>query len=175
MLRLILILSVIGVVLLSAGYRLPFVKASDEHYFNKGLRFDKESKYERAEDYFQRALRVNPSHADAHLALGAIYLKTGELEEAERSIFRALEALARSGLRGPYYKKNLSLAYNNLGVVEEKRILQAIERQDFIAAESHLTNSRALYQEAMEHDPQNELAFYNWRRLPEQIISTDTG
>jgi tetratricopeptide (TPR) repeat protein len=175
MLRLILFLSVIGIVLLSAGYRLPFVKGSEEHYFNKGLRFDEEENYDRAEEYFQRALKINPSLADAHLALGAIYLKTGELEDAERSILQAIKTLPHSGLRRPSYKRTLSLAYNNLGVLEEKRILRAMARQDFHAAEDHLTSSRAFYMEAMEHDPQNELAFYNWRRLPEQIITTSAG
>jgi tetratricopeptide (TPR) repeat protein len=174
MLRLIGLLFVIGIVLLSAGYRLPFTNVSEEHYFSKGLRFDEEENYKRAEDYFKRALKINPSLANAHLALGAIYLKTGELLEAERSLLKAIETLPRSGLRGPSYKRNLSLAYNNLGVVEEKRILQAIERQDFLAAENHLSSSRAFYLEAMEYDPQNELAFYNWRRLPEKIISTGT-
>jgi tetratricopeptide (TPR) repeat protein len=175
MLRLILLFSVIGIVLLSAVYKLSFVKGSEEYYYNRGLRFDEEENYDRAEEYFQRALKINPSLADAHLALGAIYLKTDELEDAERSILRALETLPRSGLRGPSYKRILSLAYNNLGVVEEKRILLAIARQDFQAAENHLTISRALYVEAMEHDPKNELAFYNWRRLPEQIITTGAG
>ncbi|UCH09599.1 MAG: tetratricopeptide repeat protein [Fidelibacterota bacterium] len=173
--RVILFLLAAGVFVLSAGYTPLLKRDSATYYFEQGIRHDEREDYERAEEALRKALTINSNLANAHLALGAVYLKTDRLREAEQSIMQTIHTLPRSGVRGAEYKKILSLAYNNLGVIEEKRIIRALAEQDIPAAESHLASSRAFYLEAMEFDPQNELAFYNWRRLPAQIIRTTGG
>jgi tetratricopeptide (TPR) repeat protein len=173
--RLILFLLAAGILVLSAGYPPLLKVGSATYYFEQGLRYDEREDYERAEEFLEQALAKNSNLANAHLALGAIYLKTDRLAEAEQSILQTIHTLPRSGVRGAAYKNILSLAYNNLGVIEEKRVIRALVEQDIAAAESHLASSRAFYLEAMEFDPKNELAFYNWRRLPAQIIRTTEG
>jgi len=111
--------------------------------------------------------------AEAYLALGAIYLKTGRIEEAEASTLRVIETLPRSQLlRGAAYKKTLSMAYNNMGVVEEMRATKAVLNCNLTAAETHRQESSSLYQNALEIDPHNSLAWYNLRQLPGQIKKT---
>lgn len=175
MMRLVLILLAVGIFVLSAGYTPLFKKDSAMYYFEQGIRYDEREQYEKAEEFLEQALTINANLANAHLALGAIYLKTDRLLEAEQSTMQTIHTLPRSGVRGAEYKKILSLAYNNLGVIEEKRVIRALAEQDLAAAEDHLASSRAFYLEAMEFDPKNELAFYNWRRLPEKIIRTTEG
>jgi len=107
--------------------------------------------------------------ARAHLALGAVYLKTRRIEEAEASLLKVIETLPRARLWGSAYSGTLSMAYNNLGVVEEMRAVKAIYRSDLTAVETHRLESKSLYQSALEIDPHNSLAWDNLRQLPGPI------
>lgn len=107
--------------------------------------------------------------AKAHLALGAVYLKTGRIEKAETSMVKVIETLPRAQLWGAAYNETLSMAYNNLGVVEEMRAVMAVYRSDLTAAETHRLKSSSFYQNALEIAPYNSLAWNNLQRLPGHI------
>ncbi len=158
-----------GILMIFAGYSPPASDTPPSYYYNKGLAYEQAGRYDRAERQFKRALRKSPLMAEAHLALGAVYLKTGRIEEAETSLLKVIETLPRSQIRGATYNTTLSMAYNNMGVIEEMRAAKAIYRFDLTAAETHRLKTSSLYQNALEFDPHNSLAWYNLWQLPGQI------
>lgn len=162
-----------GILLVLTGFGPAVVSDMlPSYYYNKGLTYEQEGRYDRAEKKFQQALRRNPVMAKAHLALGAVYLKTGRIEEAETSLLKVIETLPRAKLWGATYNETLSMTYNNMGVVEEMRAVKAVYRLDLTAAETHRLESRSFYQSALEIDPYNYLAGNNLRQLPGQIKIT---
>lgn len=158
-----------GILMIFAGYSPTAPDTPPSYYYNKGLTYKQAGRYDRAERQFERALRKNPVMAEAHLALGAVYLKTGRIEEAETSMLKVIETLPRAQLWGAAYNTTLSMAYNNMGVIEEMRAAKAVYRFDLTAAETHTLKTSSLYQNALEFDPHNSLAWYNLRQLPGQI------
>ena len=159
-----------GILLVLTGFSPAVVSdILPSYYYNRGLAYEQEGRYDRAEKKLQQALRKNPVMSKAHLALGAVYLKTGRIDEAEVSLLKVIGTLPRARSWGSVYSGTLSMAYNNLGVVEEMRAVKAIYRSDLIAAEAHRLESRSLYQSALEIDPHNSLAWDNLRQLPGQI------
>ncbi len=61
-----------------------------------GLAYDEEGDLENAERYFQRALRIDPDFAAAHLSLGRLYTRTGRTREARRHLAAVLLLAPRS-------------------------------------------------------------------------------
>ena len=155
------------------GYSPPAPGPSPSHYYNKGLAYEQAGRYDRAERQFKRAIRVNPTMAKAHLALGAVYLKAGRIDEAEATIITAIVTLPRSQLWGSSYRSTLSMAYNNMGVVEEWRAVREVLEFELTEAEAHRANAESLYQNALKLDPRNSLALGNLRRLPGRIKNSD--
>ncbi len=75
-------------------------------YYQMGLSFMKEEKFQDAFVEFQKAIKSNPDNKLALNALGLIYLKFEDFERAEQSFLDALDVDGK-----------FSEAYNNLGVV----------------------------------------------------------
>ncbi|MGH9756466.1 MAG: FG-GAP-like repeat-containing protein [Candidatus Acidiferrales bacterium] len=95
---------------------------------------------DQAEVFFKRALKDDPSGAEALYGLGSVYLQQEKTEEARWSFERAVQLHAN-------YPGTLPKAWNNLGILaaREERMDEAI--QDF--------------QRALQIDPDNVIALGN--------------
>jgi protein O-mannosyl-transferase len=73
--------------------------------------------FEKAIDYFQRALKILPTYTDAHNNLAAAYVEVGRLNEA----LPHLEMAARLNARDPMAHTNLGAVLAGLGRITEAR------------------------------------------------------
>jgi tetratricopeptide (TPR) repeat protein/peroxiredoxin len=98
---------------------LPFPGVIDtlefqRNYLNYGSVYFQRGYLEQAEASFQKALRDDPSSAEALYGLGSIYLKQEKTREARESFERATRLQAR-------YSDTLANAWNNLGLVATRQ------------------------------------------------------
>jgi tetratricopeptide (TPR) repeat protein/peroxiredoxin len=105
---------------------LPFAGVTDasefrRNYLSYGSVFFQRGYYEQAGSSFQRALRDDPSSAEALYGLGSVYLKQDKIIEARESFERATRLNAS-------YPETLPNAWNNLGLLatREARTAEAI-------------------------------------------------
>jgi general secretion pathway protein D len=66
----------------------------DMRLSNKGLDYIKDGNYQKAEEYLQRALKINPDNPYAVLNMGVVYYETGRKEQA-REMFNKVLSLAQ--------------------------------------------------------------------------------
>ncbi|MEP0774120.1 MAG: alkaline phosphatase family protein [Acidobacteriota bacterium] len=64
---------------------------------NLGLVHLEAKRYRKAEEAFLKAIETNPSYASPHYNLRRLYLETSRFEEADRSLWRAVELGLRDG------------------------------------------------------------------------------
>ena len=153
----------------SAGLSRPAPPTPAEVYVEEGLVYEAEGQWDLAKQRFELALKRDPDHVQAHLALGAIYLKADHLDRAEASTLKVVALLPRTAVRGWEYSQTLSMAYNNLGALEAKRSIQALLLGDRDAAERHWDVSADYYRRALEVDSENIYARVNLRRSLPQL------
>ena len=94
---------------------LPFPGNADTYEFGRnnlslGSAFFQRGYYDQAEASFQRALRDDPSSAEAHYGLGSVYLKQEKNAEAQASFEQAVKLTAS-------YPDTVPNAWNNLGLL----------------------------------------------------------
>ena len=65
----------------------------DMRYSNKGLSEIKDGNYQKAEEYLQKSLSINPDNPYAVLNMGVVYYETGRKEQA-REMFNKVLSLA---------------------------------------------------------------------------------
>jgi len=138
-------------------------------FYTLGLDSEAVGNFEQSEYWLQAALRKDPEFAAAHLALGAIYIKSERLEEAETSTYKVFETLPAAEVWGKEYGTILSMAYNNLGVIEQYRRGRAIEDGNLAVAINHWKIAVASYDSALEIDPFNALAKENRKQVNQEI------
>ena len=104
--------------------------------------------FDEAVEAYQRALELEPGHADAHLNVGRLLHEEGSFEEAEAHYRAALEARPED-----------ATAIFNLGVVleDQERLLEALEA----------------YRAAIGADPDYADAYYNLAGLYERLDKRD--
>jgi tetratricopeptide (TPR) repeat protein len=137
--------------------------------YSLGLDSEAVGKLGQSEYWLQTALRKDPQFAAAHLALGAIYIKSDRLEEAETSTYKVFETLPAAEVWGKEYGTILSMAYNNLGVIEQYRRGRAIEDGNLAVAINHWKIAAASYDSALEIDPFNALAKENRKQVNQEV------
>lgn len=129
--------------------------------FKKAVKYHQSGQSTLAEQQYKLALEKNPELAGAHLNLGLIYIENGLYDEAESSTRKAIEIYERTKgtfIRSSTWQQSLSLAYNNLGVIEMTRCKQAELSDDFATAKSHWKNGMIYFRKAIELDPLNSKA-----------------
>ena len=67
-----------------------------QKYFKKGLSKQKERNFAAAEDFYKRALRLDPMHLDANYLLGTLYAEQRDLAKAMKFLKQAAEINPRS-------------------------------------------------------------------------------
>ncbi len=69
-----------------------------EELFEEGARLvEEEGKYDDAIGPFKKAVQLDPSHAEAHEALGCCYYAKGDFEAAKRHFAKTLELVPHDG------------------------------------------------------------------------------
>ncbi|MBV8053581.1 MAG: VCBS repeat-containing protein [Acidobacteriaceae bacterium] len=148
-------------------------------YFQRGY-------YEQAGTSFQRALRDDPSSAEAAYGLGSVYLQQNKTSEARDWFERAIKLQAA-------YPDTLPNAWNNLGLIatREGHASQAILyfekalelNPDYVIALDNLGNAyrqlreweaaRKILEHAVEVGPQDPEANYSLAMVYAQLDNTD--
>ncbi|MEI8230730.1 MAG: tetratricopeptide repeat protein [Candidatus Peregrinibacteria bacterium] len=112
-------------------------------YRNAGTVLIRLGRFDQAKLYFRSALALSPAGTEAHLGLGFLYKKQGNLKEAEKEFLAAADS--------DFTKVSASLALGDL----------AYERDDREGA-------RAYYEKVLKIDPENELALTNLAVIDEE-------
>jgi tetratricopeptide (TPR) repeat protein len=124
---------------------LPFSGVSETYEFGRnslslGSAFFQRGYFEPAETAFRRALRDDPSSAEASYGLGSVYLKQDKSREARDSFERAVKLAAS-------YPDTLPNAWNNLGLLSTR--------------EGHIDDAVGYFQEALRVSPDYWIALEN--------------
>jgi len=124
---------------------LPFTGVSDNYEFSRnylsfGAVFFERRYLAPAEDFFQLALKDDPSGAEPYYGLGSVYLQQRKSAEARKSFVRATELHAN-------YPGTLPKAWNNLGILA--------------AREGRTEEAVANFQQALKTDPDYAVAIDN--------------
>lgn len=93
-----------------------------EEYFGKGLTLYGQNKHEDAILELRKALELDPSFGDAHLAIGHALQRLGRLPEAVEAIQMAIE----SNPQEPMYHTSLSTVYRDMGMIPQAEEEMAI-------------------------------------------------
>lgn len=137
--------------------------------YNKALEHQASGKLDLAEQEYKIALQKNPGLAEAHMNIGVIYVERGWLDGAEESTKKAIaifEKTQTTWIKGSSWQQSLAIAYNNLGMVEINRAIQA-ERESMDAGEkerrrySHWKQAMSYFEKAVELDSSNSQAHAN--------------
>jgi tetratricopeptide (TPR) repeat protein len=136
---------------------LPFKGVTDttefgRNYLSSGSAFFQHGYFEQAGAAFERALRDNPSSAEALYGLGSVYLNQGKASEARDSFERATKLPAS-------YPDTLANAWNNLGLLT--------------AREGHSEAALAYFQQALRLSPDHVVALENLGSAYRQLKKWD--
>lgn len=96
-----------------------------EEHFGKGLTLYGQNKHEEAIQELRKAVELDPSFADACLAIGHALHRLKRLPEAVEAIQRAIEINPQE----PMYHTSLSTVYRDMGRIPEAEEEMAISFQ----------------------------------------------
>lgn len=88
---------------------------ADKAYYNRGMGFGIQGRYQLAIKDFSKAIEIHPKYSNAYNNRGNAYANLGDYRQAIRDFTRAIEVEPRNA--EAYY--NLGLAYSVLGNVEQ--------------------------------------------------------
>lgn len=138
--------------------------------YNKGVQFQQTNQTELAEQQFKLAIQQNPELAEAYLNIGLIYMNRTWLDGAEQMTNKCISILDRTQktiIEGSTLNQTLSIAYNNLGVVELGRCLQAEQKYNYVLAKQHWKSGMGYFRYAVKLDPMNSQAQANIQNFQE--------
>jgi tetratricopeptide (TPR) repeat protein len=111
-----LILQILLVLFLLTSYAATsYGQGKFSQYYNKGIEYYKEGKYDQAGKEFGKALELKPNHVYAMYGLGNTYYCKAKYDEAVKTYIKAIKL-------NPDYPKvhySLSLAYSKLGMTRD--------------------------------------------------------
>jgi Tfp pilus assembly protein PilF len=99
--------------------------ATKEEYFGRGLTLYGQNKHEETVAELKKALELDPSFADAHLAMGHALHKLKRLPEAAEAIQKAIAINPQD----PMYHTSLSTVYRDMGRISDAEEEMAISFQ----------------------------------------------
>ncbi|MBI4774794.1 MAG: tetratricopeptide repeat protein [Deltaproteobacteria bacterium] len=112
------------------AYKHAIADAEDEEqFYQKGYRFMAEGRYEDAISAFRKAIEINHLFAEAYRGLGEVYMKKGNIDEAEEYLIKAgklfieksqFNEARQSILLALKVNPNSANPYNTLGIVYRK-------------------------------------------------------
>src|ERR1700738_3501241 len=108
--------------------------------YNNGVNHQGTKQSTLAEQDYKLALQQNPSLAEAHLNLGIMYMDTQWWDDAEEETKQAVALFEKTKttlVAGATWQQSLSIAYNNLGVIEMSRAQGFDASRNSTQARSH--------------------------------------
>ena len=112
------------------AYKTAIADAEDEEeYYQKGYRYMAEGRYEEAISAFRKAIEINHLFAEAYRGLGEVYMKRGNIDEAEKYLIGAgklfiqksqFNEARQSILLALKVNPGSANPYNTLGIVYRK-------------------------------------------------------
>lgn len=132
--------------------------------YNQGLNYQETNQLTLAEQQYNLAIQENPDLAEAYLNLGVIYLNNAWYDGAEQTTNKCISTLQRTQktlVKGSTVNQTLSIAYNNLGMVEIGRAIQAESKSNSFLARNHWKKGMAYYRKAVQLDPTDSQAQAN--------------
>lgn len=120
-------------------HELTAANLAEEHY-NLGMVYDRQEKFDRAIQEYNKAIELQPDHVMAHFRMALVYQNQGVIEKAEEKYLEVIELFPRA-----------ALAYNNLGLIYEGR--------------KDLSNAEKLYIKARDAHPLLPDPLYNLASL----------
>ncbi len=150
---------ILPILLLFAVLLFSGCATTDMAYSNRGFEELSRNNYEKAEEYLQKALALNPNNPYAILNMGAVYQNTGRYEKACQMYDKLIELDAKvtaerstqDWAQGKQLvniaKRNYDMAYSNLAYEE-------LARNNYLKAEEYLQKALAL-------NPDNPYALLN--------------
>jgi len=153
----------IGLLLLLPLLTITGCSSTDpgENEFNKGIEAERFDKLDLAQQLFEKALKKNPKLAEAHINLGLIFIKKKNPDRAWQETTTGLEIIEQTKttiVMGGTWQEQASLAYNNLAKIVFDRALEAYQAGDSETMKQHKDHALSLLQQAVELNPDNELA-----------------
>ena len=139
--------------------------------YDRGVELGRQGRIAEARGCFEAALRILPSHADAHNNLGAILAMEGRMAEAVPHFEAGLAFGANTGPGAVKLHDNLGMAFRLLGrrreALEQFRASLALDSADFpahlnvgllLAEQGAVAEAIGHYQAAVRIDPGNQQA-----------------
>ncbi len=121
-----LFLQLLIIIALLTFYELPSYGAGNfSQYYNKGIEFYKQGKYDQAGKEFEKAIEIKPNDVYALYGLGNTYYCKSKYDDAVKVYAKAISI-------NPDYAKvhySLSLAYSKLGMTREAEKQKSIFRK----------------------------------------------
>ncbi len=157
-----LFLQILLIAFLLASFVLPSYGSGDfSKFYNKGIEFYKQGKYDQAGKEFERAIEIKPNDVYALYGLGNTYYCKTKYDDAVKVYTRAINI-------NPDYAKvhySLSLAYSKLGMTREaekqksifRKLSQGGEGTSQKHAKSTHTSSGYTPKKTLSHTPKKAL------------------
>ena len=112
------------------SYKIAIADAEDEEeHYQEGYRYMAEGRYEEAISCFRKAIAINHLFAEAYRGLGEVYMKKGDIDEAEKYLIKAgklfiqksqFNEARQSILLALKVNPSSANPYNTLGIVYRK-------------------------------------------------------
>ena len=118
--------------------------------YDLGLAYDQRELPDKALSHFEKALKIKPDYPEALNAIGSVYAKRGQVEQARQAFQKAMD--------NPFYKTPQIAAYN-IGRLYEKK--------------DDLDRAMTNYRQAVKFDPQFGMAWLRMGHILEQLNRTD--
>ena len=167
-------------ILLVAFLLISFVTSSYgagdfKEYYNKGIDFYKQGKYDQAGQEFKKAIELKPNDVYALYGLGNTYYCKAKYDDAVKIYTEAINV-------NPDYAKvhySLSLAYSKLGMTREAEKQKTIFRKlsqggKSTGSSTHAAASHASSPVKVDHSPKKTLSHAPKKSLHETKHAADT-
>lgn len=136
--------------------------------YNKGINYQENNHTALAEQQYKLAIKKNPNLAEAYLNLGLIYIEDGWLEGGEKMTLKSISLFKSSNktiITGNTLEQSLSIAYNNLGVIEIQRAIEYEIDYNYLLSKSHWEKGMEYFYVAVNLDATNSKAQSNIKRF----------
>jgi hypothetical protein len=153
-----LLLQILLIAFILISFELPSYGAGDfSKYYNKGIEFYKQGKYDQAGKEFEQAIEIKPNDVYALYGLGNTYYCKSKYDDAVKVYSKAINI-------NPDYAKvhySLSLAYSKLGMTREaekqKSIFRKLSQGGGGTSQKHAKSTPASTHSSAGHTPKKTL------------------
>ncbi|MCP4267356.1 MAG: tetratricopeptide repeat protein [Candidatus Brocadiaceae bacterium] len=172
-----LFLQILLIAFLLISFELPsYGSGNFTKYYNEGIEFYKQGKYDQAGKEFEKAIELKPNDVYALYGLGNTYYCKSKYDDAVKVYTKAINI-------NPDYAKvhySLSLAYSKLGKTREAEKQKSIFRklsQGGGSSQTHAKSAHTSTHSSSGHTPKKALSYTPKKSMHESkhAVTHDTG